>query len=582
MNLNSTQLLEWIELGEDSTVEFKMASFTKKGVRTPRRDSIANELAAFGNSSGGTLVFNISDSGDVQKMSRKEMDALEIFINEISSDSIRPPFRFFTKRIALPNGFSVITIKIEQSTQVHKSSGGYLIRSGSSKRELSPEALHRLFRQRGRFGMLGPDEVIVADTGPNTLDAGLIDRFLSSRVIEHSNIQLEKLGMIRDDEFGVARATVAGVLLASTDPNKYIHGAAINAVRYQGTVLGTANQIDAALITGPLDQQIRDAVNFTKRNTRVAARKNPGRVEIPQFSPRTVFEAIVNAVVHRDYSIENAKIRLIIFDDRLELYSPGALPNTLSIDAMPARQATRNEVVAALLGKLVIGDIHGSGDRQYFLEQRGEGVPIIYEETRELTGRIPVYELLDDVELLLLIPSARPPVEGLEGHITVSTGGRPLAGVKVVALYPNKTWMEQQTDALGQVSFSFYARLPITVFCAESGYTAHVERNWNPPEPLSIQLDSLPTGGSCVFTERTGHLPRLSGRLNPILDSHDRMYLYAKNIAIDCEKQQPVHFKLNQSVRLTDVHGIELSVRFIDFIGNTSLLEYQYLGKSMT
>ena len=64
-------MLEWIELGEDSTVEFKMVSFTKKGVSTPRRESIANELAAFGNSSGGTLVFSISDSGDVQKMSRK-------------------------------------------------------------------------------------------------------------------------------------------------------------------------------------------------------------------------------------------------------------------------------------------------------------------------------------------------------------------------------------------------------------------------------------------------------------------------------------------------------------------------------
>ena len=289
------------------------------------------------------------------------------------------------------------------------------------------EALHRLFQQRGRSGLLGPDEAIIAGTGPNTLDATLVDRFLSSRATEPTTVQLTKLGLVREDDSGVTRATVAGVLLCAVRPDQYVRGAVIEAVRYRGTVLGRANQHDAASITGPLDRQIRDAVNFVRLNTHLAARKAPGRVETPQFSPRAVFEAIVNAVVHRDYSIEHAKIRLFIFDDRLELYSPGALPNTLPVEAMRNRQATRNETLTSSLRTVAVGNIDGAGDRQYFLEQRGEGVPIIYEQTRALTGRDPEYQLLGGAELRLTIPSARP-AGGGHRRRSVGIRGRSTAG----------------------------------------------------------------------------------------------------------------------------------------------------------
>ena len=579
MPWDSDRLLQQIELGEDSRVEFKEVVFTGNRIHAPRRETVADELAAFGNTIGGTLIFSVSDAGEVRSMNRKQMDDLEAFVGEICSDSIRPPLAFVTQRLALPDGSFALVVEVEQSALVHKSPGGYLSRQGSARRELSSEALHRLFQQRGRSGLLGPDEAIVAGTGANTLDATLVDRFLSSRATESTAAQLAKLGLVREDDRGVTRATVAGVLLCTARPDEHIRGAMIEAVRYRGTVLGRASQHDAASITGPLDRQIRDAVNFARLNTRVAARKDPGRVEVPQFSPRAVFEAVVNAVVHRDYSMENAKIRLFIFDDRLELYSPGALPNTLPIEAMRNRQATRNETLASILRMLAVGDIAGAGDRQYFLEQRGEGVPIIYEQTLDLTGRDPDYELLDGAELRLTIPSARPPVTGIEGEVSVSASGRPLAGAKVVVLYPNKTWMAGETDTFGRVGFEFHSELPITVFCAAPGYAAHVERDWHPPESLHVQLETLPMGGSEIFTEGIGHLPDLTGRLNPILDDLDRMYLYAINVAIDEGKQQPVYFKLNQPLRLTDANGFEWVVRFVEMIGRSALLEYESPGQ---
>lgn len=579
MAWTSQLVLKQIELGEDSRVEFKEVSFTGSRVSAPRRESVADELAALGNTVGGTLIFSVSDAGTVRQMDRQQMDALEAFVGEICSDSVHPPLAFTTQRLALPDGLSVLVVEIDRSPLVHKSPGGYLCRQGSAKRELSPEALQRLFQQRGRSGLLGPDEALVEGTGRNTLDRVLVERFLSSRTTDPDDVQVEKLGLVRLDENNVARATVAGVLLCTEHPEEYVRGARIEAVRYRGIVLGQASQHDAASITGPLDRQVRGAVNFVRLNTRVAARKAPGRVETPQFSPRAVFEAIVNAVVHRDYSLENARIRLFVFDDRLELYSPGALPNTLPIEAMRHRQATRNETLASMLRMLAVGDISGAGDRQYFMEQRGEGVPVIYEETRGLTGRDPVYELLGGAELRLTLSSSPPPVTGIKGEVSVTGTGGPLAGAQIVALYPNKTWMEQKSDSFGRVRFEFHSALPITVFCAAPGHAAHVEQNWRPTEPLTVQLDRLAPGGSIVFPERHGGLPGLTGRLHPILDHLDRMYLYATNIAIDEGRQQPVHFRLKEPLRLTDVNGIDCVVRVVEMVGNSSLLEYELPGR---
>lgn len=573
MPWDADRLLQRLTL-EDSRVEFKEAIFERGRVREPRRERIANQLAALGNTVGGALIFSVSDSGELRSMNRREMDALESLVREVCVDSISPPLPFLTQRVAVPGGPFALVVEVDRSALVHKSPGGYLARHGSSVRELAPEALRRLFQQRGRSGQLGPDEEIIAGTGRNTLVPALIDRFISSRTQQADDTQLGKLGLVREDGDNRLRATVAGVLLCSEQPHEHLGGAVIEAVRYSGNVLGRANQLDATTIAGPLDSQIRDTIAFARRNTRVAARKEPGRVDVPQFSPRAVFEAVVNAVVHRDYSL-NSKTRMFLFDDRLELYSPGALPNTLPIDALRQRQATRNETLASLLRMLEVGEVHGSGDRQYYLEQRGEGVPIIYEETQALTGAEPVYEMIGGAELRLTIPSARPPAAGIAGVVSVTAAGRPLAGATVLALYPNKTWMREETDTLGRAAFDFHSELPITVFCAAPGHHAHVERDWQPPSPMEVDLAALAGGGSMIIPQRTGHLPDLKGRLNPILDSQDRMYLYATNVAINDGMQKPVHFKLAEPLRLTDVDGAEWIVRFVDMIGDSSLLDYE-------
>ena len=102
------------------------------------------------------------------------------------------------------------------------------------------------------------------------------------------------------------------------------------ATRYRGADRASG-QLDAQQIVGPVHQQIADAVRFAVRNMRVAARKTPGRVDMPQYSPEAIFEALVNAVAHRDYSMSGRRIRLSMFEDRLEIDSPGALPSGMTI-----------------------------------------------------------------------------------------------------------------------------------------------------------------------------------------------------------------------------------------------------------
>ena len=138
----------------------------------------------------------------------------------------------------------------------------------------------------------------------------------------------------------------------------------------------------------------------------VAARKEPGRIDMPQYSLRAVFEAIVNAIAHRDYSIKGSSIRLLMFEDRLEIYSPGGLPNNLTLEGMSERQSTRNETLVSVLGRMRIGDVSGVESRQFFMERRGDGVPIILRETEELSGNAPKYRLVDDSEISLVIPAA--------------------------------------------------------------------------------------------------------------------------------------------------------------------------------
>lgn len=580
MTINPIELLREIQQGEDSELELKQVNVTDKKVLSPRRDTLADELAAFANSEGGRLVLGVTDERIPQSLTPAQLDVLIRYVRDICHDSIKPSLMFRVFRVALLESSDglVLLVEIPKSIDVHEAPGGFFVRSGDTKRKLDSNEVRRLSVLRGQSDLANFDSQIVSGTGIETLKSDIWRTYISTRSELSTEEAVIRLKFVKEDEDGNLRATVCGVLMATESPHEWVPNAWIQAVCYRGTQRDGNNQMDARDITGPLDQQIRDAVRFVVKNRRVAAYKDPARVDVPQFSARAIFEVIVNAVVHRDYAISGSHIRLFMFDDRLEIYSPGNLCNSMSPADLRMSQFTRNESLATKLGQCEVGEVPGVGDRRYFIERRGEGIAVIEDETIALAGQSPVFEVIGHREFRVILPSAVPPIaDGLGVTVTILNNEtkETLSGVKVLMLYPNKTWRESQTDTFGRSEFVLHAQLPMTVFVAAEGYRAQVVHGYDPIAPLTVEIEPTGNGGSLIFSERTGSIPRIRGRLNPILDNLDRTYLYANNIAINDGKTQPVSFVLNEPVRLTDAFGKRVTLWFREIMGGSCVFDYE-------
>lgn len=263
------------------------------------------------------------------------------------------------------------------------------------------------------------DEQIVPTAAVEDLDMALIRRFGAEAKKEDELTVAGRRNLVAVSEDQDTRPTVAGILLGSTHPQQWFPHAFVQAVAYRGRKIvesldATHYQLDACDIEGPLDRQIEEACHFVARNQKVAATKAVGRMDIPQYDMMSVFEALVNAVAHRDYSVSGSHIRLRMFCDRLEIYSPGRLLNSLSIETLQFRQVTRNIAVSSLLEDIEVpSGIPRLKTRQTTLmKSRGEGVRILLRRSEEYSGRRPEYRLINESELLLTIFAAGPTESG--------------------------------------------------------------------------------------------------------------------------------------------------------------------------
>ncbi len=576
-----THLWKQVALGEDSALELKEIRFKGTRVSGPHRNSLADEIAAFGNAGGGNLVMGVTDNRRPQGLEPERLDVVVALVDEICADSIHPPIGYSLYRVSAPEPISggALVITVPESATVHRSPGGYITRTGGSKRQMTQAELQRLAHTRGLSDAFSFDTRIVQRTGVNTLQQELWRQYTSSRMYDPPEVALTKLKFAKADAHGIQRATVGGILLAAAEPHRWLKNAWIQAVRYRGNQPDASDQLDALDITGPVDLQIRRALQFVKSNMRVAAYKAPARTDVPQYSLRAVFEAVVNGVVHRDYSVLGSHIRLFMFSDRLELYSPGGLCNSMTTDDLRSSQFTRNELLASRLGQCPVGTIPGSGGREYFMDRRGEGIAVIEDGTLSLTGRRPVFALVGARELKVTLPAARLPVRSgfsISVKVVRSDTGEPLPNVSILMVHPNNTYHQAQTDTLGRAEFVLYTELPMTFLCAAEGFVAHVETNHCTNSSLEVRMPPAVDGGSQIIAEGTGHLPVVRGRLNPILDSFDRMYLYADNIAINDGYAQPVRFALNEPVRLTDAFGSRATLWFREALGKSFVFDYRF------
>ena len=412
------RLLQRIHLGEDSFIAFKAVTPAEDGIQIPGPDELADALAAFANARGGTLVLGVDETRQILGLPPEQQETLERYVAEVAQDCLDPPLHPDSYWYELPDDSGrrrpVLRVEVGQSLFVHRSPGGYLRRVGSSRRPLDPQYLDRLFRQRTQERLVRFDEGIVADAAFEDLDPALVERFRAPLARDDREVLAQKLAIASPNEDGELRPTVAGILLCTHRPECWLPNAFIQAIAYRGESVSESlqspyYQVDARDIHGPLDVQVANACHFVLKNQKVAARKTMGRVDCPQYDMTAVFEAVVNAVAHRDYSVHGSKIRLQMFSDRIELYSPGGLAGSLTVEALAYRQSTRNETIAALLGRCAVPPIVGlETPHETFMDRRGKGVATILDRSSGISGKEPEYQLFGEAELLLTIHAAAP------------------------------------------------------------------------------------------------------------------------------------------------------------------------------
>lgn len=577
MTVTNEEIEERLVLGEDSDWEFKQIVFVGNKPKSPSRRDIAKELTAFANVSGGYLVCGITDRKELQGITAQQAELLRDHLVEISTDSVKPPLTIKVQHRKI-NENIVVLVVIPKGDYCHEVAGQAYVRVGAKIRELSSDERLKLAQNRSQSRYRGFDEDIVKNTGLETLDRRLWEPLLSEAGLRDPNAGLKNLRLLASDNAGEDRATAAGILLCTDSPHKWYPQARIIATHYRGADR-TTGQLDAQNICGPLQVQIVEAVKFINRNMRVAARKTPARVDMPQYSTIAVFEAVVNAVAHRDYSMADAPIRISMFKRKLEIESPGSLPNGLTPENINTSISTRNEVIANLFGRISVGEVEGSSHRAYLMERRGDGVSLIMKETQETSGELPNFAVDSAHKVVLTIPAAKLSLSPSDSTVTVHCEGEPLSGIEVLVLFPNKTWQKLTTDEAGEATFSLYTSdLPMTVYAAARGYSTGLQHKWHPNRGgLLLGVQKLTDGGSVIFSERTGQIPGLNGTLNPIRDKHDRTYLYSNNIAIDEGKIQPVSFQLGKPLKLTDSFGNTFSMTIVEIIGSSTLVEYRAL-----
>ena len=387
------QMLQQIRAGEDGRAEFKTLRLRGRSVVSPDAEDLAGELAAFANAEGGTVFLGVDDSGTVTGIPRNRVELVERWLLDVATHNCDPPIRPIIRKALLPNADGedahVLLAEVPRGLYVHRTSGGrYYGRIGSTKRDLAPAELGRLFQLRGREYVF--DEQPVPAARVEDLNRHRLEAFFGrSLTIPWLDLLRNTRVTIRDED-GMDRPTVAGLLVFGTEPTDFLASGSIEAACYGGTRLSSDDLLHAERLAGPVSDQIDAGLGFVAGFMRNAGSESAG-ANTAKYDIDVVDEAVVNAVAHRDYSISGSKIRLFLFADRLELYSPGKLPNTIKLDDMPYRTFTRNQLLVTFLSK-----IRSKRTGRIFLESRGEGVRKILHDGEAHSGRPPEYDMFGD------------------------------------------------------------------------------------------------------------------------------------------------------------------------------------------
>lgn len=392
------ELLHLIALGETQTCEFKRA--------IDNLESAAGEIVAFANSEGGALWIGVEDNGEIVGV--ENTDAVFQSLTNICRDRCVPPVSPVLEEHTLA-GKQVLALHIRPELnrmKPYRTAGGrFYLRVGRDKKDATGRELVRIAQAAGE---LHYDESPVLGAGLEELSLPAFRAYHELHFglsledqIQQSGASLEKvlrnmrLAHDLDEEFVL---TVAAVLIFGQDPQRLLPQSRLSAVAFAGNN-EDSDILDRREIVGRLPSIVDETRLFLQRNIRRPAREQGfRREELSLYDSTALGEAVVNAVAHRDYSLSGSQIRLFLFDDRLEIRSPGALPNSVSLENIKLGvHAERNRALATLLTQLG------------YMSAIGTGIPrLIVRLSRDLSGREPEFEIIGEELRLRIWPRPIP------------------------------------------------------------------------------------------------------------------------------------------------------------------------------
>ena len=358
------QLQHEIALGEDSTRQFK------SDVRNA--ESLAAEMAAFANSEGGRILIGVADDGSLPGLSPEQVSRINQLISNAASQLVRSPLAVRTENASVGKQRVVIVLTVPKGIDkpYFDKNGVIWLKSGSDKRRVnSKEELRRLFQMSAQFHA---DE-LPTKAGIDKLDKLRFRDFLRDvHRMEFPDAEGQRLKLLQNMNLATDAGflNLAGVLMFAEQPQWITPQFVVKAIRYPGNEIHVSDYLDTEDFEGPLKKIFDDALGFIMRNLRkVQAGRGVNAPGLPEI-PASVFEELlVNALVHRDYLV-SAPIRLFIFDNRIEIISPGHLPNNLTVEKIRAGNSnTRNPILVSYVAKGLL-PYHGLGSGiQRALEQ---------------------------------------------------------------------------------------------------------------------------------------------------------------------------------------------------------------------
>jgi len=357
--INNIELIDIIKAGENSRVEFKQD--------TINQGPLLQEIVAFANTEGGIIIFGIQDNThSIIGLTKKQTDDIDKKIANITNDLIRPFMQIITDTTLIDNKLLLIITIPKGINKPYNTKGAIYIRQGTTKRLLSDkDEILRFYQSSGNFYA---DEMIVENASIKDVDLDKIKNYLAAQKKHISNIDqqlLINLGVLKN-----GKLTLGGLLFFGNNPQQYKPVFLIKAVSFFGNSIGGKDYRESLNIQGTIPEMFDAGVRFLKNNlkhTQQGQNVNlPGILEISQVA---IEELLQNALVHRDY-LRNSPIRLFVFDNRIEIISPGRLPNNLTVENIKLGNAVaRNNLLVSYCSKIMIYSGLGSGITRSLKEQ---------------------------------------------------------------------------------------------------------------------------------------------------------------------------------------------------------------------